>query len=261
MNKHKRLRGLIAVNLIGGPILFLLGSTVAFSGTLSYGHIISIILIGFGAFAARSYLSPKGRVSKTVALVVNSVALLVSGAQLIANYLRIDTFAENSKGEAAFLGIGIPIIPVIILCITLYFLINPEKSLDPIGEKVESEFEDGVRLMRTNKYNDALEYFQQALTQSHSRVEKAALKYNIAICKVKQGDRAEAEEILKEALSLDPVLSFSAEKDEDLAGIIGVDITSIIKRTKRRKQIKIFIVSLVISLFIAAILAGFLEAI
>ena len=261
MNKHKRLRGLIAVNLIGGPILFLIGGLAAYFGNLALGHIISIILIGFGAFAARSYLSPKGRVSKAVALGVNSVALLISGAQLVGNYLRIDTFAEHSKGDVAFLGIGLPIIPVIILCITLYFLINPEKSLDPLGEKLESEFDDGVRLMRANKHNDALEYFQKALTESHRGVEKAAIKYNIAICKVKQGDRAEAEETLKEALSLDPMLSYSAEKDEDLAGIMDANITHIITKTKRKKLIKTFIVSLVISLFIGVILVAFLEAV
>ena len=62
-------------------------------------------------------------------------------------------------------------------------------------------------------------------------------------------------------MSLDPMLSYSAEKDEDLAGIMDANITHIITKTKRKKLIKTFIVSLVISLFIGVILVAFLEAV
>ncbi len=128
------MKSLIGFNLIGGPILFFIGCFVAYLINVPIGLIITIVLLVFGSYTARNYLFSQGRVSRSVALAVNAAALLMSALLLNENYLRIDNFAEKDRAFVAFVGVWLPAIPVIIICITLFLLITHKATGKAIRE-------------------------------------------------------------------------------------------------------------------------------
>ena len=112
--------------------------------------------------------------------------------------------------------------------------------------------------MQENKYNEALGVFQNALASAHSYDEKAAIKYNSAICQIKLGNRSEAEQLIQESLALKPSLAGAMKSDKDISEIINNDISKKISKTRKKlliTKIATAFVSMIVFLLLILILA------
>jgi len=163
-----------------------------------------VALIGVLIIAVLLALDTKRRTERIAywrVVVTLALALLVVILRPSQGFLY--TLEDAGEFLAAFTGA---------ICVLWFLIMRPKKIADKL-------FSRGVRLLRKDTNDQALTAFNQALEKAKSDGEKARILYNIAICRLRLGDKDAAINSLADAIRVMPALQSAVQKDRDLAGL------------------------------------------
>ena len=140
------------------------------------------------------------RIIITVAIASLSAVLVAGAAQLRS---------ETAAGAGAFLAMYAGM-----LAFLWFLVVRPE---DP----VHALLGQGVSLLHTDRPQQALTAFNQALDHAKSRRDKAWILCYMAVCELRLRDKDLADKTLAEALRVLPSVVARIAKKKDLAELYG----------------------------------------